>query len=150
MKMDAKFIKIRSKKDITISIATVVVGLLLALLPFGSGIKCLGWFIAVTGVVLILALKTSWKNVDDCTVYKKKEYFIDMIKKASTIKALENDLASIDLEYEDAVNELRLDVYYSYKAGKVYAQLFEFVPFNYKAVTSLLSYNLTDAQILIK
>lgn len=85
MKMDAKFIKIRSKKDIIISIATVVVGLLLALLPFGSGIKCLGWFIAVTGVVLILALKTSWKNVDDC-----------------------------------------------------------------KAVTSLLSYNLTDAQILIK
>ncbi len=136
--MEKKFIKVRTIKDYVVSLGLIAVGAIVILLPTAATINFLGSFLVLTGLFLVLARRSGYKNVETGEVFCKSERFFSHNRRAELTDKVENCPDSIEREKTDDANALRLDIYFCEKSEKAYLQLFEFVPYQYVPCTGMV------------
>lgn len=148
--MEKTFIRVRSIKDITIFVSLALVGTILTALPIGDAANIAGFFIIVAAGIIAFVLKSAYKDIDTNEKYLKKERYFQQTMHAAISSAIASNPDSVDLSEEDKGNALRLDIYYSKSSGKVYLQLFEYVPYTYQPCTRVHECEISKASKLIK
>ena len=141
IKMETKFIKTHSLKDVIVIFLIIVIGCVLSFAKIGTSANLTGYLIIPIGIAAIFLLKSEYKNQADNRRYKKKVYYFSNNKQASLIDAINNNPDNIDVKSVDSGNALRLDIYYS--KDKAYIQLFKFVPYQYEPQTELVEHKLS-------
>lgn len=140
--MEKEFIRVRSVKDMVISLSLIIAGAILVALPTPVSVNVLGFFLLFAGVLLFFILKTAYRDVETKELYSKKERFFPQSCRDRVLKAIESsDIESIDACEEDKGNGLRLDIYLNCKSGKSYMRLFEYVPYRYEPVNQFVEIN---------
>ena len=129
--MDCNFIRVRSVKDITVSLAFIISGALCMFTEESEPITILGFFLLIAGMFLIFILKTGYKEISTGTLYKKSEHYFAQSIKDDIIRQLNTDPSSLSFKEEDKGTGLRLDIYTNSK-GCAYYQLFEYIPYKYE------------------
>ena len=109
-----------------------------------------GFFLIFAGLILILVMKSAYKDTETGVRYQKKERFFQQAMNAPISSALASKPDSVDLSEEDKGNAVRLDIYFSKTLGKAYLQLFEYVPYKYEPCSKIYEYGIENVQKLIK
>ena len=148
--MEKTFIRVRSIKDIVIFASLAIVGITLTALPVGDAAHIAGFFIILAAGILAFLLKSAYKDIDTNEKFLKKERYFQQTMHAEISAAIASKPDSIDLSEEDKGNALRLDIYYSKSSGKVYLQLFEYVPYTYQPCSRMHEFELSEASNLTK
>ena len=65
--MEKNFIRVRSTKDITISLTLTIAGGVLVALPTATSVNILGFFMIFAGIILFLMLRTGYKETETKT-----------------------------------------------------------------------------------
>ena len=73
--MNKEFTRVRSIKDLTISSLLTIIGCALVALPTSTSINLLGFFMIFAGIILFMALRSAYKDIETGNIYKKTEYF---------------------------------------------------------------------------
>ena len=148
--MEKNFIKVRSAKDLTISISLTISGAVLVALPTATSINILGFFMIFAGILLFLMLRSGYKEQESGVQYCKVEHFFSQTEKARLSEGLASKPSSISLAEEDKGNAVRLDVFYSRKSGKAYVQLHEYIPYKYEPCSRQFEYPISEVSNIIK
>ncbi len=139
--MEKNFIKVRSIKDITVSIILAAAGGVMVALPTADSVNVAGFFLMFAGILLFFLLKSAYK--DEAGVkYSKKERYFSQENRPELIEKISSNPNGINLTDEDKGNAVRLDIYHSKESGKAYLQLFEYIPYKYEPCSKQLEYNL--------
>lgn len=147
--MEKEFIRVRSTKDIVITLTLIVAGCILVALPTSTPVNICGFFMIFAGIILLLILKTGYKEVGSGAKYCKIERYFSQDMHADIKEMLEAGSDKLDLSKEDKGNAVRLDIYHSKSAGKAYLQLFEYIPYKYEPCSEVYEYELAKASKLI-
>lgn len=147
--MEKEFIRVRSAKDITITLALLAAGCVLAALPASTPVNILGFFLIFAGLILMFILKTGYKDVETNAKYRKIERYFSQEMHAEITSMLSAGSDKLNLAAEDKGNALRLDIYFSKGTGKAYIQLFEYIPYKYEPCSKIYEYELVKAAKLI-
>ena len=147
--MENKFIRVRSVKDIVIFASLIIAGSVLVAMPTSTPVNITGFFMIFAGLILLLVLKTGYKDVETGEKYQKKELYFQQAVRAQLMSAISEKPNYIDLYEEDKGNALKLDFYYSKSAGKAYLQLFEYIPHRYEPCSKVYEYGLNDVDKLL-
>ena len=147
--MEKTFERVRSIRDIVIFVSLVVLGSILIALPTSASINITGFFLIFAGLILALVLKTGYKD-ENGGKYQKKERFFQQAMNAEICSAIASKPNSINLSEEDKGNAVRLDIYSCKSSGKVYIQLFEYVPYRYEPCSKIYEYEISEVSNLIK
>ena len=150
--MEKKFIRVRSTKDVVLSSLITLAGVVLFILDFSIGIRILGFFMILIGLLLFFTLKSSYKDEDTGIKYHKKERYFEGCRRDELSSAIsrKNSKCKVDLSEENKGNTLRLDIYYNKQAGKAYMQIFEYVPYRYEPYSNLYEHEVVNITELIE
>ena len=148
--MEKEFIRVRSVKDIVIFSSLIILGSVLIALPTGTAVNITGFFLIFTGLILVLVMRTGYKDASTGKRYCKKELYFQQAMNASISSAIASKPEAVDLKEVEKGNALKLDVYYSKATGKAYLQLFEYVPYQYEPCSPVYEYEMTRVTKLIK
>lgn len=148
--METRFSRIRSAKDIVISVVLLAAGVACILVPSSVPVNITGYTLAIAGIVLFFVMKTAFRDAETGETMKKTEKYFPASKSDSVLKALSTDPDSLDLSEENKGNGLKVDTYYSTKTGHVFTQLFEYIPYKYEPCSPVYSYDISKAGKLIK
>lgn len=148
--MKNKFIRVRSTRDIVISAALLILGVALVVLTNIEAANISGYMLIIVGLVLLLVLKTAYRDEETKAMYFKKDIFFLREMKDSIIKALESSPEKIDMSQAGKGQVLLLRVYYSKSAARAYMQLSEYVPHEYKPCTEVCVYDISQVEGLLK
>lgn len=148
--MENRFSRIRSAKDIVISVVLLAAGVACILVPDSVPVNIVGYTAAIAGLILFFVMKTAFKDAETGETMKKTEKYFPASKSESILKALASDPQNIDLGEENKGNGLKVDTYYNTRTGHVFTQLFEYIPYKYEPCSPIYSYDISKAQKLIK
>ena len=148
--MEKNFIKVRSAKDIIVCATLITAGTILVLLPTSDSLNILGFFIAVTGLLLGIFMKSGDKDTESGKNYCKSEIYVDKAACAQILKDISVKLCAETLKAHENGNGMRLDIYYSKSLGKAYVQLFEYIPYKYEACTPMYEHSVENLSDIIK
>ena len=148
--MEKTFIRVRSIKDVIIFLSLAAIGIILTVLPGGDAVHIAGFIIIVTAGILAFVLKSGYKDFETNERYIKRERYFQQAMHTAVSSAIKSRPDLVDLSEEDKGNALRLDIYFSESAGKVYMQLFEYVPFTYQPCSQMYEHELSKSSKLIK
>ena len=148
--MEKTFTRVHSIKDIIIFISLIITGCILVAVPTSDAVNITGFFLIFAGVILVLVLKTCYKDVETNAKYHKKERYFQHAEYAAISSAIESKPDSVDLSKENDGNAIKLDIYYSKATGKAYIQLFEYVPYTYQPCSKMYEYEISKVGKLIK
>lgn len=146
--MEKVFSRVRSAKDITITASLIIAGSVLIALPTSASVNILGFFMICAGLILAFVLRTGYKDQETGHKYCKIEKYFGHNLKNAVVSSLENAFKNIDANTEDQGNGIRLDIYYSKESGKVYSQLFEYIPYDYEPCTRQYEHELSEVSYL--
>lgn len=144
--MEMEFYRVRSVRDLIITIILIVCGCLLLCIPSSASINLLGFFLIFTGFILAFVLRTGYKDSKNGETYLKIEKYFAQSQKSEIVATIEKNPSKLNLCHENKGNGIRLDIYYSAKNGKAYVQLFEYIPYSYEACTDIHEYDLHTMQ----
>ena len=147
--MEKTFTRVRSIRDIAASSSIITLGALLTALPDSDSLNILGFVLLVTGLILILVLKSAYRDEETGAKYRKKERFFETCHRESLTDRISGKTSKVDLSAEDKGNGLRLDIYHSQQTGKAYVQLYEYVPYKYEPCTCMHEHDLENIAELI-
>ena len=148
--MEKTLIRVLSIKDIIIFTSLIIAGIILIMLPTGASVNITGFFLIFAGVILMLVLKSAYKDTETGMKYQKKEHYFQQAMNASISSALASRPESIDLAEAEKGNAVRLDIYFSRSSGMAYLQLFEYVPYKYEPCSKMYEHQLEKVEKLIK
>ena len=69
--MEKSFYRVRSTKDIIITVILVVAGCVLVIIPSPVSINITGFFMMFAGLILFFVLRTAYKDSDTNTAFYK-------------------------------------------------------------------------------
>lgn len=144
------FIRVRSTKDIAISVSLIILGSVLVALPTGTGINVAGFFLIFAGIALAIFMKTGYKDAEAGGKFQKKEIYFQQAMNAAVASAIASKPETVDLSEADKGSALKLDIYYSKSSGKAYLQLFEYIPYKYESCSKMYEYDLARVEKLVK
>lgn len=147
--MEKNFIKVRTKKDIVIFTALIVVGISVIVLPTGPAVNIAAAMLVLLGLVMAPLLKSGYREEMSGEEFLKKEYLFPQTMKQELLGAVMFKPQSLDFSEKDKGTNLRVDVYYSKSVGKVYMQLLEYIPHQYTPCTKMMEYNISSDGKLI-
>ena len=148
--MEKTFIRVRSIKDIVIFIILILAGTALVLMPSSTAVNITGFFLIFAGLILMLVLKSAYKDTETGVKYEKKEHYFQQAMNAPISSALASKPESIDLREAEKGNAVKLDIYYSKVSRKAYLQLFEYVPYRYEPCSKMYEHQMERVEKLIK
>ena len=134
--MNKEFTRVRSAKDIAVTLSLIIAGSICMGFIESDAITILGFFILLTGVLLLFILKTGYKDQETGIRYTKHEHYFAPGIKDQIISQLRKNPAALTLKGEDEGNGLRLDIYKN-KTGAAYYQLFEYIPYKYEPCSEI-------------
>lgn len=111
------------------------------ILPNSIPINIAGFLVAISGVLLIFILKTSYKDISTGEIYTKKERYFSQSKHDQLLHAMTSP-KYFCTKGENEGSSLRLDIYYNKE--KVYIQLLEYVPYTYEPCTKLYEHDISN------
>ena len=147
--MNKTFIRVRSLKDIIITLILIVLGVILIVIPESDGINILGFLLAVCGAATAFVLKSQYKDLESGIKYEKTEKFFMQSMKENITSALKRKTSEIDMSQENKGNGLRLDIYYNRKDNRAYLQLFEYIPYKYEPCSEMIEKEVLDIKGII-
>ena len=148
--MEKNFIRVRSTKDIIVSTTLVILGSVLIALPTSTSINILGFFLIFTGILLGIFMKNGYKDETSGIKFSKKELYFDKSRQVELSKAIPVKLYASDIKVNDEGNGIRLDIYHNKTVGKVYVQLFEYVPYSYEPCTGMYEHTYESLSEILK
>ena len=148
--MERNFVKSRSVKDVVISTSIIVLGCILAIVPLGAGAAIGGYMLIILGFLIVLLMKSEYREESSGEKYLKKEFFFPKEEKGELMQAILSAPGKIDLSQQGKGQVLRLDLYYSTALDKCYIQLFEYVPYQYTPCSQLVVLELAKISNLLK
>ena len=140
--MEKIFIKVRSTKDITISATLTILGAVLLVLPDSTSINILGFFMLFAGLILLMTLKSGYKDPETGDRYCKVEKYFSLDMKQEIRSAIASAPDSINLKNENQGTGLRMDVYYNKTIGTAFVQLYEYIPYKYEPCTDIYQHSI--------
>lgn len=143
------FVKTRSLKDYIISALLIAGGVTLIALPTSAAVNITGSLLALTGVILILVMKTGYRNSETKEMFNRKIYYFPASSKSQIINELENAPERIDVEQESTGNGLMLEFYYNAKCPKVFAKAYEYIPYKYEPCSEFIELERSKAEKFI-
>ena len=127
--MEKRITKVRTAKDIIITIALLVLGA--ACFAFRStGMMILGGMLIFTGIALLVVLTSGYRLEGEEGVLKKKEHYFPDSKYDVIYSEINAGRMITDYSDEDKAIIVRLDVY-SNSSGKKFAELYKYIPYDY-------------------
>ena len=148
--MKKEFTRVRSALDWTISIALLIIGCVTVVIPTPASVNIAAIFVIFAGILLIVVLRSAWKDKETGELYHKKEFYFPQSCRDRIIKSVSNDIENIDMQEEDKGNGLRLDLFYNKHNGKAFLQIFEYIPYRYEPATEFFEQPVSKIQKLIK
>ena len=139
--MEKNFERVRSKRDIWISVSLLVLGCGLMILPNSDSINVTGFIIILAGIIMAFTLRTAYKDCLTGEIYSKKERYFAHAKHDQLMLSLTSPNHFCN-NGENEGSSLRLDVYYN--KNKVYIQLMEYVPYTYEPCTRFYEYDISN------
>jgi len=149
--MEKEFVKVRSFKDVAISISLIIAGTVIAVLPVSVSLNITGYVLLFTGIFLFFTVKSAYMYSGSGKIYRKKEKYFsqgdkEMISRVFTSRT--DEIA--ELPPEDKASSVRLDIYYNEKEGQGFARMYEYVPYQYVPASPLYECSLGRIQKLLK
>ena len=86
--MEKNFIKVRTIKDIIISLSLIITGAVISFAFNGFGIVSVGYSLIILGIVLAFVLKRGYKEIESGELYLKRELSFQQKMKPAIIGAL--------------------------------------------------------------
>ncbi len=126
--MQDKIKKTRSKKDLIISLLFLLAGVAMCFSSDSSVLIC-GIVFIIIGIAALIAMKTSFKIDGDDTVYQCKIINQPALRMDQTMAFLKGESKTFEYIHGDG---LMLYVYHNADNTKGYAQLKEFVDYDWK------------------
>lgn len=145
--MEDNFIRVRSVKDVIISLTILIGGSVMVALPTSDPVNIAGFFLILAGLLLFFIMKTAYKDASTGEKYAKKERFFSNEKREHLKQTLTSP-ASFNAEGEDKGNALRLDIYYN--KNKIYLQMFEYIPYKYEPCSRIFEHDSEVGTTLLK
>ena len=108
--MEKTFVRVRSVADIVVDLILVGLGGILISLPASPSLNVLGFLMICAGLILVLALKTGFKDQETGENYQKKEHYFQHVMGAQIAATIASRPNAVDLSSEDKGNTMRLDV----------------------------------------
>ena len=131
-----EFIKVRSFKDVVLASALIVIGSICMVVVKDEGIKILGFFCLLIGLLFLFLLKTGYRDIDTGAKFTKSEHYFAQSIKDQIVSQLNSNPTSLSFAEENKGNGLRLDIYKD-SQGNTYYQLFEYIPHKYEPCTEV-------------
>ncbi|MGM9747700.1 MAG: hypothetical protein ACI3ZN_02785 [Candidatus Cryptobacteroides sp.] len=148
--MEKSFYRVRSTKDIIITVVLVVAGCVLVLIPSSVSINITGFFMMFAGLILFFVLRTAYRDSDTNTTYCKRELYFPQNCRENVLKAVSTSPSSVNMTEENNGKGIRMDIYYSKKEGKAFVQMLEYVPYKYEEVSPFYKYDINSVGKLIR
>lgn len=148
--MEKTFTRVRTTRDIIISLIVFAGGCVLITVPTSAAINVCGFFLLFSGMILYVALHTGYIDEESGIKYRKKEHYFAQSLRDDVTKAISSKPDSLDLSKEDKGNGLRLDIYHCKNDNKVYLQLFEYIPYTYEPCSGVYEYHISEVSKLLK
>lgn len=148
--MEKEFKRVRSAKDITISISLIIAGGALVALPTSVSVNIVGFFLIFAGILLAFILQTGYRDAETGIQYCKKEKFFPQSCRDRLASGISASPEKLDTSSENQGNGLRLDIYYNKKADRSYVRLYEYIPYKYHPASPAYEYRFSDISSLIK
>lgn len=147
--MNTIYVKTRTIKDYIISASLLTFGIVAMFLGSESlaiaGIACL-----IVGALLLLVMKSGWKNLQDGSVYNERIVYFAAGRKEEVLKSLDKDPSTIEVDKNEQSNSLRLIVKYCNKSAVAQCQLLEYIPYKYEPCSKVYSYEINQIANLLK
>lgn len=147
--MKINIVRTRGVRDYLISLILFLGGCVLVALPSSDSVNITGFFLIITGMILVVMLNTSYKEEHCGARFRKKEIYFPCSCREEIYKCLNGRCEEIPKEKSDKGNGLRLDVYYNRKKNVAYMQMLEYVPYKYIPVTDLVKTDTEKVRKLI-
>lgn len=148
--MDGYFKKVRTPKDIMISVIIIAIGVIVISVSQNVNVDYVGAFISILGIFYFLIMKKGWKNIETGELCELISFYFPEKNKEIIKTALAEDPEKIDLIDALSMSTLRLDVYYNKKSDKCFCQLLEFVPYHYSPCSVLYKVSYSSLNRLMK
>lgn len=148
--MNKEFVRVRSTRDILISSVMTVLGIVLIAIPSSVSVNIFGTVLAVPGILMLLFLKTGYKNVDTGLVYKRKIKYYSATAKNDILSSLNGKVSSFDWTETPGGSAVMVDVYMGCKSDKVYVRVSEFVPYSYEPCSDWFEFSKDAASALTR
>lgn len=130
--MEKEFIRVRSVRDITISLALLIIGVVLVILSTSVSVNIFGCCLAVPGALLLLFMKTDYKDAVTGEHFSRIIKYFPASRKAEIMAALKGNPSDISWENLNSANDgLMIDMYNSKSEDKVCLRVMEFIPYSY-------------------
>lgn len=142
--MNKEFSRVRSGRDILISSLLIIVGATCVILPTGVSVNILGCCLAIFGIVLLFMLKTQRKDIESGIRYKLKIKYYSPKRKDEILKALSDRPSGIDWFENGSEEGLRLDIFYSKAADKVFVRCYEYIPYEYQSCSDWFALKMSE------
>ncbi len=140
----------RSTRDILISSVMTVLGIVLIAIPSSVSVNIFGTVLAVPGILMLLFLKTGYKDVNTGLVYKRKIKYYSATAKNDILSSLNGNVSSYDWAETPVGSAVMVDVYEGSKSDKVYVRVSEFVPYNYEPCSDWFEFSKEAASALTR
>lgn len=148
--MDGYFKKVRTPKDIMISVIIIAIGVIIISVSQNVNVDYVGAFISILGIFYFLIMKKGWKNIETGELCELISFYFPEKNKEIIKTALAEDTEKIDIKDVLSMSTLRLDVYYNKKSDKCFCQLLEFVPYHYSPCSVLYKVSYSSLNRLMK
>ena len=130
--MEKEFVRVRSVRDIALSAVLAVAGISLIIMPTSVSINILGTCLAVPGVLMLLFLKTDFKEVSTGKHFTKVLKYFQASRKSEILGALKNDPSAYEWKEDISSNNgIMLEIYAGKDEDKAFVRVSEFVPYSY-------------------
>ena len=147
--MERMFIRVRSGRDILIVASLIILGGVFIALPTSSAVNVTGFLMICSGIILLIFLKTGYKDLQTGKMYFKKERYFQYSQSEEIATAIASKPESVDLSTENMGNSARLDIYFNRTSNKAYIQLYKYVPYAYEPYSDMYEYELEKVNKLI-
>lgn len=149
-KMEKKFIRVRTLKDIIIFTSVLIIGLLFVAITETELDNMGGYTLIAIGIILACFLKTGYEDIDTHEKYFKRNFTFSGDMKTPLLSALSSSPELIDMSQEGNGQVLRLSVYCGKTTGKAYLQLFVYVPHLYVPCSEMYEHEMSKVEKILK
>ena len=148
--MTMEFRRVRSAGDIIISSLLTFGGIALIFLPSSVSVNILGTMVTVIGIILMITMKSEYKECLSGLRYRKMIKYYPASKKGEILNALKGDPSRFCWKETGNGNGLMLEIYVCKSEKTVFARLLEYIPYNYEQCSEWFSYRMNIAVPLLK
>lgn len=148
--MEKNFERVRSLRDIIISVIMTAAGIACVVMPTSVSVNIFGMCLAVPGVLMFMFMKTEYKDAETGEHFCRRIKYYPASRKAVILESLGGDPSKSDWKEDAAASGLMLDVYSGVASDKVYVRVLEFIPYSYQPCSGWFSYDKAHAGGLVK